>query len=359
MWRRSFQFFVLIATFLGMNSAHAGEEAAWFYTWRASTPTDFVEGFVKDHPEGLVVDTFMSSDEAEARLLSGETEYDLAMVPIEMVQRLASVEVLRPLKTRQSDTAPTGAEPLSAVPQAAAGWEKYYVPYIWGTTGLVIDVDAVRERLPNAPLDSWDLLFDPENAAALADCGISLPDAAQHVLSIALNHLGRDPNGISPEDLDAGFAALRQIMPHVINASPVQFEQMVAGEFCLGLVWSTAGVVPEFYGSRLNYRYIVPKEGSVIWSNGLIAPSNAESDAHSNALIDYLLSKDVAENTANYSLATLAPETFGLPASDTQRMIEGLTFTQRPHQNMYTLRSLTGAQKRELDKRWRRLLIGQ
>ena len=48
---------------------------------------------------------------------------------------------------------------------------------MWGTVGITYNVDMVKERLPNADLKSSTLLFKPENAAKLADCGITMLEA--------------------------------------------------------------------------------------------------------------------------------------------------------------------------------------
>ena len=81
---------------------------------------------------------------------------------------------------------------------------------MWGTTGLAYNVDKVKERLPDAPIDSWALLFDPANAAKLADCGIMALDAPVEVMASALRYLGEDPDSKDPAVLEKGAALLEQ-----------------------------------------------------------------------------------------------------------------------------------------------------
>ncbi|MBO9400958.1 extracellular solute-binding protein [Shimia sp. R9_3] len=345
---------------LGATALKAGEDLAWLYTWRASTPDAFSESFVKEHPEGLVIDTFMVPDEAEARLAAQNTGYDVSVLPAEIVKRLADMDALMPIDTPVAidwEAAPASAS--VAQTDALSRVADYYVPYVWGTTGLVMDVEAIRARLPDAPLDSWDLLFDPQNAAALSDCGISIIDSPQEIFSLALHHLGRDPHGVTTEDFDAGFAALKEIMPHVRRVSYKQLEEMSSGDTCLGLVWSTVGLTLAKHAPKSNYTYVVPKEGSLIWSNVLVAPRSEEADAHRGELLAHIVSKENAETLANYVQAILSPKTFTGDMSTEQAAIAQASLPEGRDDLMFALRPLSGPKKYALDKRWRRLLIGQ
>src|SRR5882724_4810883 len=89
---------------------------------------------------------------------------------------------------------------------------KYAVPYFWGTVGIGYNVDKVKERLgDNAPVDSLDLLFKPENAEKLKDCGISMLDAPSDMFQTALKYLGKDPHSKSEED----YAAVEKLFAGV------------------------------------------------------------------------------------------------------------------------------------------------
>ena len=70
---------------------------------------------------------------------------------------------------------------------------KLQVPYFWGTTGYAYNAEMVRERLGDHPMDSGDIIFDPEIVAKLADCGVSLLDSPLDVMPMVLVYLGRDP----------------------------------------------------------------------------------------------------------------------------------------------------------------------
>ena len=110
---------------------------------------------------------------------------------------------------------------------------------MWGTTGLGYNVDKVKERLPDAPTNSWALLFDPENAEKLADCGIMALDAPIEVIASALRYLGEDPDSKDPAVLEKGAALLEKVRPYIRKFHSSEYINALAnGDICLALSWS-------------------------------------------------------------------------------------------------------------------------
>ena len=115
----------------------------------------------------------------------------------------------------------------------------YGAIYLWGTIGLGIVADRILALTPDAPLDSWDLLFKPENARRIAPCGITMMDSATDVIPSVLHYLGRDPNSADPADLAAVERTLMAIRPHIRSfASGGAVNALAAGETCLVLSYS-------------------------------------------------------------------------------------------------------------------------
>ena len=67
---------------------------------------------------------------------------------------------------------------------------QYAVPYLWGTNGIGYNVDKVKEVLGVDRIDSWAVLFEPENMKKLAKCGVAFLDSADEMLPTVLNYLG-------------------------------------------------------------------------------------------------------------------------------------------------------------------------
>ena len=104
------------------------------------------------------------------------------------------------------------------------GWDpgnQYGVPYMWGTVGITYNLDMVKQRLAdNAPLSSLDILFKPEYAAKLADCGISVLESPSDVIPMVLKYLGKDPDTANPADFEAVVEAFKPIRQYIKTFDP-------------------------------------------------------------------------------------------------------------------------------------------
>ena len=95
---------------------------------------------------------------------------------------------------------------------------EFAVNYMWGTTGIGYNVKAMRERLgPEGKIDSWDIIFKPENLAKFRDCGIHMLDSADDILPAALHFLGLNPNSNDPKELEKAGELLMKIRPWLEN----------------------------------------------------------------------------------------------------------------------------------------------
>lgn len=186
----------------------------------------------------------------------------------------------------------------------------HVVPYMWGTTGLGINVDKVREALGDgAPLDSWALLFDPANAAKLARCGITVLDDEQEAFAAALIWLGRDPNEPSAENIEAVRGVYTAIRPHIRNFNNAEYKDALAnGDVCVAMGYSgdvgqardVAVEAAEKAGRPVpDIRYVIPKEGAVRWMDVMAIPRDAPHKANAMAFINYLLQPQVIADVSN------------------------------------------------------------
>ncbi|MBO9478704.1 extracellular solute-binding protein [Shimia sp. R11_0] len=340
--------------------AQTEDADVWFYTWQATIPPEVIVGFERERGIKLIVDSFSVADEAEARLASGWTGYDLAILPVEAVPRMAKMGALQDLSVFNFTSSYAANTWLTEkIRTAAPGVLDYALPVMWGSTGLALDKAEIEKRLPDTPMDSWELLFDPQNAEVLSECGISIVDSVQEVVATALHYLGRDPNSMSSADLDAAFETLSAIMPYVTTVTGNQYAQFKRGQICMALTWSSTGIAPEIYGFDVPYRYTVPKEGGVMWADTVVAPAGKTARKNAEDVMAYFMSKSVAPEIASYALANLAAQNLDNSRGDVQEKIMRLALPMDQRETLFVLGPKTGAEKRELDRRWRRLLMGQ
>ena len=148
---------------------------------------------------------------------------------------------------------------------------------MWGTTGIGYDGAKVKAIMPDAPLDSWKLIFDPAVLARFKDCGVSMLDDPTDMVGTALLYLGKDPNSESEADLKAAEDALMKIRPYIRTIHSSQYiDQLANGELCIVVGYSgdvlQARDRAEEAGKPLDIGYSIPKEGALMWFDTLAIP---------------------------------------------------------------------------------------
>ncbi|MFY0309944.1 extracellular solute-binding protein [Leisingera sp. D0M16] len=329
------------------------------YNWSGYIAPETVERFQDTTGTSLLLDTYGEADEAEARLLARGTGYDVAVVASETVARLAEAGAIQQISL---SGIPNGAAIdqqlmqlyLDSMPQA----EGYALPYLWGTTGIAYDRSAVLERLPDAPLDSWALVFDPANASKLADCGITVVDSVEEVVAAALAYLGLDPQSRSEQDLEAAFGVLAAIAPYVRSFDVDQYDALLGGEVCLAVTWSTDGLAPLLEQGTERYHYVMPREGTNLWADLFVIPSDAGDLEAANRLVDFMLQPESMAQATLFTNATNSVPASRAEIDDPNYEIPALTLPPEARSGLYLVTPRSGEEKRYLDRRWRLLQIG-
>jgi putrescine transport system substrate-binding protein len=187
----------------------------------------------------------------------------------------------------------------------------HVVPYMWGTTGLGLNVEKIQAALgADVPLDSWSLLFDPANAAKLASCGISVLDDDQETFGAALIWKGRDPNAGAADEIDVVKEVYAAIRPHVRTFNNAEYKDAFAnGDACLVMGYSgdigqaitVASEAAEAAGKPApDLRYLIPKEGAMRWVDVIAIPKDAPHPNNAHAFINYLMDPAVIAKITDY-----------------------------------------------------------
>jgi putrescine transport system substrate-binding protein len=176
--------------------------------------------------------------------------------------------------------------------------------YLWGTMGLGVNVAKVKAVAPDAPLDSWDLLFRPENAKRIAACGITMMDSAIDVIPSVLKFLRLNPDSNAPDDLAAAERALLAIRPSIRSfASGGALEALATGQTCLAFDYSgdvrqaATRAVEAKQGDVI--RYVAPREGVEVGFDMLAIPADAPHKEAAHAFIDFVLRPKVMASISN------------------------------------------------------------
>ncbi|MFC3126435.1 polyamine ABC transporter substrate-binding protein [Pseudoroseomonas globiformis] len=303
---RRFLAAALCATAMMAASPTQAQQTLNVYNWSDYIDPKAVQRFQTETGITVRYDVFDSLETLEGKLSAGRSGYDIIVPTSEPTfARLVRAGALRKLDRAQiPNWSNQDATLLSRVESSDPG-NQHGAIYLYGTVGLGIRPDKVREVLPDAPLDSLDLLMKPENAKALSACGIAVMDSAIDVLPSVLRWLGKDPNGNDTADLRAAEQAMLAIRPHVraITASGSILDALATGEYCVALTYSgdviQAKARAEEAGRGVAIGYVQPKEGAQLWFDMLAIPADAPNPEAAQRFINFLLQPAVIAGVTN------------------------------------------------------------
>ncbi|HCS43795.1 MAG TPA: spermidine/putrescine ABC transporter substrate-binding protein PotF [Pseudomonas sp.] len=285
----------LSALFLAMAvSAQAEEKTLNLYSWADYVAPQTLQRFEQETGIHVRYDTFDSSEVLETKLLTGGSGYDVVVPSSSVLARGLAAGALKEIPHEglkgYANLDPDLLGKLAAVDPG----NRFGVPYTWGTLGLGMNVEAVKQRLPNVPLNSLDLLFKPEYATKLKDCGIAILDSPQEVVGLALHYLGKNPYSTDKSDLSAAEALLHQLQPNVLYvATGRQISDLANGSVCLALTYngdaSMAADQARKASKPFEVAYRIPKEGTLVWQDNLAIPKDAPHPEAARAFIEFML----------------------------------------------------------------------
>lgn len=274
--------------------ALADDKVLNLYSWADYVAPEALQRFEQETGIHVRYDTFDTSEVLETKLLTGGSGYDVVVPSASVLARGIAAGALQEIRHDSlkgyANLDPDLLKKLAAIDPG----NRYGVPYTWGTLGLGLNVEAVRQRLPNVPLDSLDLLFKPEYASKLKDCGIAILDSPQEVIGLALHYLGKDPYSIDKADLAAAEALLHQLQPSVLYvASGRQINDLANASVCLALTYNGDASMAAEQARKANkpfeVAYRIPREGTVIWQDNLAVPKDAPHPQAALAFIEFML----------------------------------------------------------------------
>lgn len=295
----------LLAALLWPTASRAGETLN-IYNWADYISDDAIAAFEKETGIAVNYDNFDSLEVLETKMLTGNTGYDLVFPSGPVMERLIAVGVLAPLDKSQipnwDKLDPVILEKLAANDPG----NRYGAPYQWSTIGIGYDIDAVAARLPGVTLDSWSVLFDPSNAAKLADCGIGILDSPAEVLPIALNYLGHPLDSAEQAEIDQARDLLLAIRKNIrVIRNDVTIDNLATGSLCVQLGYG-ADVFAAMDRAAENKTgvklgYFIPKEGTIAFFDSMAIPADAAHKEAALKFIDFVLRPQIMGGMTNFT----------------------------------------------------------
>ncbi|MCI0997010.1 extracellular solute-binding protein, partial [Pseudomonas corrugata] len=185
------------------------------YNWSDYIGETTLADFEKATGIKPVYDVFDSNETLEGKLLAGRTGYDVVVPSNHFLGKQIKAGAFQKLdKAQLSNYANLDPALLKRLERNDPG-NQYAVPYLWGTNGIGYNVEKIKAVLGVDKIDSWAMLFEPENIKKLSSCGVSFLDSGDEMIPAMLNYLGLNPNSEDPEDYKKAEAQLLKIRPYV------------------------------------------------------------------------------------------------------------------------------------------------
>jgi putrescine transport system substrate-binding protein len=290
------------------GDAVAGEEerVVNVYNWADYMGPTTIADFEAETGIEVNYDTYESSEIVEAKLLAGSTGYDVVLHGSQYASRLIPIGVFQRLDRSKIPSWRHLDERVLAILAEYDPGNLYGAPFMWGSTGFAYNVELVREQMPEAPVGSGAMIFDPEVVGKLAPCGVTFLDSPTDVIPMALVYLGRDANSTDPDDLRAVEVLLRSVRPLIKYFSSARMLMDLPNkEVCVAMSWSGDYAVARARaadaGIEVDLAYSVPAEGSVSWFDVLVVPSDAPHPDNAHRFIDFLLRPEVIAAISNHT----------------------------------------------------------
>jgi putrescine transport system substrate-binding protein len=356
--------FTLAFATMALAPAHAQQRVLNIYNW-----TDYIDPAALDRFQaetGITIhyDMFDSLETLEAKMLAGHSGYDVIVPSAEpTLSRLIKVGALAPIDRSRVPNWKNLDPMLMHEVESSDPGNRYGAIYLWGTTGIGMNPDKVKQLAPAALTDSWDLLLKPDNAKRLAPCGIAMMDSAIDVIPNVLKYLGKSPNSTDPSDLSAVEHTLMGIRGYIRTfASGGVIEMLASGQICLALDYSgdvvQASARAQEAGRGVSVRYLAPKEGAQLGFDMLAVPADAAHKDAALEFINFVLRPDVMAGITNAVRYANA-----VPASRPMIRPELLADTnifpsQEQMQSFFTVTAVPAAIERQRTRMWARFKAG-
>ncbi len=289
---------VCLGAAIGIRAPAAEQKRLYIYNWADFIAPDTIAKFEKLTGIKVTYDTYDAEETMEARLMAGGSGYDVVSASTDFFSREIRAGVYEML---DKSKLPNWVNLDPRILQIQAAYDpnnEHAVPYLHSINGFAYNVDMVKARMPNAPVDSLDMLFKPEVVSKFADCGVTFLDSAEDTIQLALRYLGLDPNTTKREDFKAAEVMLLKVRPYIRSFDSSEYLNGLANrEVCVSMSWSSDYAMSharaKAAGVNVNLAFTVPKEGANETFSSLLIPEGAPHREAAYEFINFILRPDV------------------------------------------------------------------
>ncbi|MFG6517284.1 polyamine ABC transporter substrate-binding protein [Sulfitobacter sp. 1A13368] len=294
---------VAVATLM---AGAATAETVRVYNWSDYIDESLLDKFEEETGIELVYDVFDSNEVLETKMLAGGSGYDVVVPSGTFLQRQITAGAFQPLDTSKLPNLENMWDVVSSRTEQYDPDNAHSINYMWGTTGIGVNVGKVKEILgDDAPIDSWDLVFDPANMEKLADCGVHFLDAPAEMIPAALNYIGEDPNSHDPDVIAKAEEVFMPVRPYIQKFHSSEYINALAnGDVCVAVGWSgdilQARDRADEADNGVEIAYNAPSEGAQMWFDQMAIPVDAPNPEGAHKFLNFIMDAENMAAASNY-----------------------------------------------------------
>ncbi len=295
----------LAASLLLSTTAALADEVR-VYNWSDYIDEDLLTKFEEETGIDLIYDVFDSNEVLETKMLSGGSGYDVVVPTADFLARQIVAGAFQPL---DAGKLPNLENMWDVIEDRTAQYDPdnaYSINYMWGTTGLGLNVGKVKAALgDDAPMTSMDLVLKPENMAKLAECGVYFLDAPTEIIPMVLKYLGEDPDSEDPEVIGMVEETLMAVRPYIKKFHSSEYINALAnGDICVAVGWSgdvlQARDRADEAGNGVEIAYNAFNEGSLMWFDQMAIPVDAPNPEAAHVFLNFIMDPQNMAAASNY-----------------------------------------------------------
>ncbi len=289
---------------LGALTAHAEEVRV--YNWSDYIDEALLEKFEQETGLDLIYDVFDSNEVLETKMLAGGSGYDVVVPTADFLQRQISAGAFQKLDKSKLPNLENMWDVIQDRTDQYDPGNEYAINYMWGTTGLGLNVGKVKEALgDDAPMNSMDLVLNPENMEKLAECGVYFIDAPTEIIPMVLKYLGEDPNSQDPDVIAKTEDTLMAVRPYIKKFHSSEYINALAnGDICVAVGWSgdvlQARDRADEADNGVEIAYNAFAEGSLMWFDMMAIPTDAPNVDGAHKFLNFIMDAQNMADASNY-----------------------------------------------------------
>ena len=284
----------------------ANAEEVRVYNWSDYIDEALLTKFEEETGLKLIYDVFDSNEVLETKMLAGGSGYDVVVPSGTFLQRQITAGAFQKLDMSKLGNHGNMWDVIEARTEKYDPENAYSINYMWGTTGIGVNVGKVQEALgEDAPIGSLALVFDPANMEKLAECGVHFLDAPAELIPAALAYLGEDPDSHDKDVIAKAEPILTAVRPYVQKFHSSEYINALAnGDICVAIGWSGDILQARDRAweaeNGVEIAYNAPSEGALMWFDQMAIPADAPNPEGAHKFLNFIMDAQNMADASNY-----------------------------------------------------------